>query len=470
MKSRFYLSMLLISGLLLMGILLVAFYGELTPEWKQYQVEFRDSLIRNAKDESAKKRARKVEIGLQQVYLDSLKRADRCTSCHRGVENPLMEDVEVPYRLHSGDYLKNHPVDKFGCTVCHNGQGRATNKREAHGEGHGTHWDFPLLPSRYMQSSCARCHDYEMLKEEGGEMAYSGEQLFREKGCKGCHKLNKVGGDLGKALDGVGSKPIAYFPMKHVVGDRTTYNWIKQHFDDPRKLVPESEMRAFLTEEEAELLTTHILTLRAEDMPSKYMLLKNLRRLKADGESLYKMYCIACHADGKYSVYDEVLKRTIPAIKAPSFIKAIDDRYLGKMIKEGRQGTQMTAWKTDAAGLTEDEIGVLIGYLTGKRSEERPQPFGYVKYTPDLKRGKELYGIRCVMCHGKDGKGGKGLLGVNLTSPVVQGADPEFLSITVRDGRKGTPMVPFGSEGLKLSDGMIADIVAYLKNFSEKKR
>jgi mono/diheme cytochrome c family protein len=256
--------------------------------------------------------------------------------------------------------------------------------------------------------------------------------------------------------------------MKHVVGDRTIYNWVRQHFDDPRKIVSDSEMRAFLTEEEADLLTTYILTFRSEQMPRNYMLIKNIVIPKTDGEALYKMYCIACHSDGKMSLYDEIFGRTIPAIMNPSFIKSIDDKYLREIIKEGRTGTQMTAWKGDAAGLADTEIDKIINYITKERPAEKPEPFRFSAFRTNLVNGEELYKVRCEFCHGLEGKAGKEFLGINLRNPVVQKADPEFLAVTVRDGRTGTPMVPFGMKGLKLDNQDIADVVSYIKTLSQK--
>jgi len=467
MNSRFYLSLLLISSLVLIAFLGIAFNRELNPEWKRYQDEYKDFLVKNAKDESTRERAEKIEIGMQQIYIKSLQRSDRCLSCHRGVENPLMADAEQPHRQHSGTYLENHPIAKFGCTTCHRGQGRAMNTQEAHGEEH-KHWDFPLMPAKYIQGSCAQCHDYEMLKHEGGEKVAKGEQLFREKGCQGCHKIDGKGGDLGKDIAGIGSRPFAYFSMKHIVGDHNMYNWIKQHFDDPRGVVPDSQMRVFLTDEEAELLTTYMMTFVTEEMPRNYTLIKNVPRRKTDGESLYKMYCIACHSDGKVSLYDEIFERTIPAIMNPSFTKTIDNGHLKTIIKEGRKGTQMTAWKSNAAGLTDDEINKIIRYITMNRSEDKPEPFGFSDFNVDLMHGEEVYKIRCKICHGPAGKGGKGLLGINLRNPVVKNADPEFLAITVRDGRPGTPMVPFGVKGLKLDDQDIVDVVAFARTLSDR--
>ena len=128
----------------------------------------------------------------------------------------------------------------------------------------------------------------------------------------------------------------------------------------------------------------------------------------------------------------------------------------------------MTAWKADAAGLTNEEIDKIVNYITMNRPEEKPGPFGFSGLETDVKHGMDLYKIRCAFCHSEGGKGGKGFLGINLRNPVVQQADPEFLAITVRDGREGTPMVPFGMKGLKLENQDIADIVAYVRTLSKK--
>ena len=230
MNSRYYLSLLLVSSLVLIAFTGIAFNRELNPEWKQHQVEYKDHLVKNADDDATRERAEKIAIGIQQTYIKSLKKSDRCISCHRGIENPLMAGAEQPHRQHSGNYLENHPIPKFGCTVCHRGQGRAMNIQEAHGEEH-MHWDYPIIPIKYIQGSCAQCHDYKMLETEGGEKVAKGEALFREKGCQGCHKVDGKGGDLGKDITGVGARPFLYFSMKNVVGDHNIYSWLKQHFE-----------------------------------------------------------------------------------------------------------------------------------------------------------------------------------------------------------------------------------------------
>jgi len=176
---------------------------------------------------------------------------------------------------------------------------------------------------------------------------------------------------------------------------------------------------------------------------------------------------IACHTTGKDSIYDEVFKRTIPAIMNPSFLMAADNNYLKTVISEGRADTQMTAWKAAAAGISDAKIGKIIEYLTRERPQEKPAPFGFAIFKGDEKFGEELFRIRCMSCHGEKGEGGVGL---NLRNPVIQKqVDPEFLAITVRDGRDGTHMAAFGNKGVGLRDQDIVDVITYVRTLSSKK-
>jgi len=97
----------------------------------------------------------KRDVDIQQV--------DRCETCHLGVDKPSYTASDVPreFRTHPRRdlLLASHPTDKFGCTSCHQGQGRATNTEYAHStmnlhEHHGEerwhmdgdhHWEDPLL-------------------------------------------------------------------------------------------------------------------------------------------------------------------------------------------------------------------------------------------------------------------------------------------------------------------------------------
>lgn len=64
----------------------------------------------------------------------------------------------------------------------------------------------------------------------------------------------------------------------------------------------------------------------------------------------------------------------------------------------------------------------------------------------------------CGSCHGMRLSGG---LGPALTPAALQDKNHEFLAITIREGRPGTPMPPWKT---LLSEADIEWIVGYLKN------
>ena len=97
MYGRFYSSLLLISGIILLVFSLLAAVREVSPEWKGYQSRYRELFMEKAQGEFMKEKARAVDYGVRQIYLRDLDRIDRCTSCHLGVENPLMEGAEKPF-------------------------------------------------------------------------------------------------------------------------------------------------------------------------------------------------------------------------------------------------------------------------------------------------------------------------------------------------------------------------------------
>ncbi len=87
---------------------------------------------------------------------------DRCQTCHMGSDAGIYTDASIPrqFRTHPwrSTLMTSHPVEKFGCTSCHQGQGRATDSL-AHSGWHleeedgkerwhfaGDHyWEDPLL-------------------------------------------------------------------------------------------------------------------------------------------------------------------------------------------------------------------------------------------------------------------------------------------------------------------------------------
>jgi cytochrome c2 len=108
-----------------------------------------------------------------QQNIEDINKVDRCESCHTGVNRGGFETVTPKY-FRSHPYRRTlfalHPVEKFGCTTCHDGQGRATTKFYAHAPTDNPHdaekhfWEEPLLKGPFMESNCRKCHteEYEL--------------------------------------------------------------------------------------------------------------------------------------------------------------------------------------------------------------------------------------------------------------------------------------------------------------------
>ena len=134
---------------------------------------------------------------------DSSQIVDRCESCHMGIREPVKltavamslkgqkpDEYARAFTTHrEPELLKTHDPDKFGCTPCHQGNGRATTSME---KAHGTyeHWLWPLFPKGNVEAGCQTCHAADMLVvvNDVGWTVSEGKDLYRQRGCVGCHR------------------------------------------------------------------------------------------------------------------------------------------------------------------------------------------------------------------------------------------------------------------------------------------
>ena len=138
------------------------------------------------------------------VREDSSQIVDRCESCHMGIREPVKltaaamslpgKKPDVYARAFTShpepDLLKIHDPDKFGCTPCHQGNGRATTSVEkAH--GNYEHWLWPVFPRANFEAGCQVCHSADMVvvTNDVGWVVSEGKDLFRQRGCVGCHRF-----------------------------------------------------------------------------------------------------------------------------------------------------------------------------------------------------------------------------------------------------------------------------------------
>ncbi|HMX94258.1 MAG TPA: hypothetical protein PKC50_03350, partial [Elusimicrobiota bacterium] len=130
---------------LLLALFLAAVVKDSRREWKDFQKAYYAKEIKRLsealdgantpeeKDRLTKKLAlvRAQPVRIRQLIVPGMDRYDRCTTCHLGFDpvlSPTGETsfTEQPFSARANDVHKSHPVEKFGCTVCHEGQGLAT--------------------------------------------------------------------------------------------------------------------------------------------------------------------------------------------------------------------------------------------------------------------------------------------------------------------------------------------------------
>lgn len=105
-----------------------------------------------------------------------------------------------------------HPASRFGCTICHDGQGSATSfawashtpddpdQRRRWQQRHdwfwNPHWEYPMRPGRFVESSCLKCHrdpleleSMDRFAEPAAPKLLAGYRLVQRYGCFGCHEI-----------------------------------------------------------------------------------------------------------------------------------------------------------------------------------------------------------------------------------------------------------------------------------------
>ena len=273
-------------------ILIVIFYRESNHEWKHFQKTYNVKLAEKLNSPDIKNEP----LRINQLWLPQLNTTDRCMTCHKGVENPMFVNEPQPFTTHPGDFLKTHSIDKFGCTVCHQGDGQAVTVEATHGAVH--HLNRQLLAKEFVQASCVKCHidlhDNSVTADtfKGIGTFFEGRGLTFQYGCRGCHKIIGEGGSIGPELTGLGSKTELAFMLihdfEHVEGQHTMGQWIYEHFLNPQKVVPGNPELNFaptimpnfgLTPEQARALTIYVLGLRnpkVDAIPYEYISQKRL--------------------------------------------------------------------------------------------------------------------------------------------------------------------------------------------------
>jgi cbb3-type cytochrome c oxidase subunit III len=542
--------LLLASSLGTLALLVAAAVQEnVLREWRRIQAR-------------ARSEAGPVPVYLRQVVNPALDVADRCVTCHVSMA-PGEADVTGPGMAAHPPVV--HDPAEFGCTVCHGGQGRATDKADAHGRV--PFWPYPMLPRGMEEAGCGTCHvanevpRREVLDEaaaafarldclachrvdgrggtirpDGGGMegpdlsraglvGYDGgwyekhlartaaeaqgpwratfgpiaaadrarlemflrtrvgapqlvaaKSVFLSSGCLGCHKVDGMGGDEGPDLTRAGEIDPGRRDFTGVQGERTLANWFTEHVRAPSAVVASSAMPWLgLSDADVHALTFFTLSLRRRDVAGSYLPLDRVRvtrggarEFASDGASLFAAFCSGCHGPEGQG-HRSPGQPAFPSVMHTDFLEVAPDALIAETIRRGRPGTRMRAWADGTTGLDDRDVAALVAHLrdsTGVPPPRDPRPARWA--AGDARHGERLYASQCAGCHGAAGEGGEG---PSLRNPVLleHGTDT-YLAETIRRGRRGTGMPPFGEASSvrpMLSPVEIEALVTFIRSWGD---
>ena len=352
---------------------------------------------------------------------------DRCESCHMGIREPLKlttasmtpkgakrpDEYARAFTSHpEPELLKTHDPDKFGCSPCHQGNGRATTSVEkAH--GNYEHWLWPLFPKQNAEAGCQTCHAADMVLVSGdvGWTISEGKDLFRQRGCNGCHRY-----------EGYDKEPEDLQAVNQQVKQLETQK--KDNLKQAAEFI--SESNAASSNEEANRLTDKSVALKVANSKID----GRLQQLDFQSHNLM-----------------QDMKKIGPNLKDARL--KLNRNWIPVWLKKPtdfRPTTKMPNFR-----LNEDQIKAISAYIwqTGLTDPLQKQNGGNANH------GKELFETRgCLACHsiGEGDQMQGGTFAANLTR-VGEKANYDYLVRWIHNARQRTrPYCPYEKKDIGPED------------------
>ena len=375
-----------------------------------------------------KKRATEWDPAIVQINVAEANIVDRCESCHMNTREPLKvtaaaltekgakhpDDYAKAFASHAQpELLQIHDPEKFGCSPCHQGNGRATTSIEkAH--GNYEHWLWPLYPKENSEAGCQSCHAADMVLASG-DVQFStinaGKELFRRRGCNGCHRY-----------EGYDKEPEDLNSVSQQIKQIETQK--KENVKNSADLMKQAD--AAQSNDEANKLNAHAIDLRVAN--SKF----DARLQQLDFQSHSLMQDTKKIGPNLKDVRLKLNKNWIPVwLKKPT---------------DFRPTTKMPNFR-----LTDHQIQAISAYIWQSGfTDELP------KHKPgNAAHGKELFEERgCLACH-SIGEGEQmmgGTFAANLTR-VGEKANYDYLVRWIHNARQRTrPYCPYEKKDIGPED------------------
>jgi mono/diheme cytochrome c family protein/chaperonin cofactor prefoldin len=333
-------------------------------------------------------------------FNEPLMRVERCQTCHMGIDRTGFEGAAQPYATHPHrDILSaHHPVEKFGCTICHAGQGVALTVPTAHGELHifdqTPRLAEPLLTETWIQSQCRKCHQPELSVLQFASTAARGQNLFLTMGCPGCHLAQgyeqeaKVAPDLRR------------------VGSKVDPAWLVEWIKEPKAYWAATKMPNFrFSWEESEAAAAYLLSSSTPYNGPKYPGNGNPEAGKQLVESIG---CLGCHQiNGVGNAFAPDLSRVGGKVNAD---------WLLAWVKNPQEYLPST--KMPNLRLSDEQAAHVTAYLlTLGAKTERPGLAQKLADDKVVEAGNRLIGrYGCYGCHDIYGMEAQPRVGAELTT------------------------------------------------------
>jgi mono/diheme cytochrome c family protein/cytochrome c2 len=415
-------------------------------EWRESQLKY-NAVVAPAGQST-------LDPGIQQIWKPNLGVVDRCTSCHVGMGAAEPNTNERLFASHPP--IPHDPRD-IGCTLCHGGQGRATQREAAH--GHVQFWEEPLLERPYFEAGCGTCHTH--LPVASLAAAERGASLFRRYDCVACHRLDGVGRGTGPDLSfsGIRGFRLDWYDMhlqkRHLAGKGGDGAWLSSF-----GAIPEGDLSVL------------------QDFMASRVGASKLARGK---QLAFSMGCRSCHKINGVGG-DDGPDLTLEGRRSPEdldFRGVSGEHTLSNWLTQHflEPAKVVPGSLMPSMGFSREDAESLTLFMLSQRGSNIPEAY----WPPDRIRavrlkqrefapdGRSLFGVFCAGCHGVEGAGRRyassSIVFPSVGNPdFIQIASDDYLRATITHGRSGRRMPAWGEKDGGLTPTEIDSIITYLRS------
>lgn len=344
--------------------------------------------------------------------------------------------------------------------------------------------------SRKMRHSEAAEKLAKMNLEEKFE--FVGREMIFQQGCFGCHAIHGFGDakPIGTELTKEGQKEVDKLDFGYINLEHAREAWFFHKLKNPR-IFDRGRIRAYheklrmpqfgFTDEQAQALTTFLLSLREEDIPLEMKKQLNLKEKEIEAGRFFvsKFNCQGCHTldkvDGRIrALYDD--KGNAPPVLDGEGAK-VQEFWLYHFLERPQPIRPWLKVKMPTFGFKEAEANTIIKYFHNLSEQElsfAPQEVHATRES--INTGRELFTqLKCIQCH-QSGSGDAKSLTASFLAPDLTLAKerlkPAWVLQWLKDPQvlqPGTMMPTFFSEGQSpfknILDGDAAKQIQAIKDY-----